>query len=202
MSETATGEALLASACATSARARQRRAWPVNPKRAGAVVIVVVAGYDTADMEPTPPPSPTGEPQPGPVRPTWFAEPFRQLAFGRKMENTWRLVLWALSAWALCALGGLGVLITPLLGMGSDHCSGQDGCDEAWILIMLSWLVLLVTFTAGGLVLQWLLARRWALRPALRWEPLAIVTLSAAPVMAFEVLKVVGVLIERIFGVA
>jgi hypothetical protein len=118
------------------------------------------------------------------------------------MENTWRLVLWALSASALCALGGLGVLITPLLMMGSDHCSGLDGCGEAWDLIILSWLVLLVTFTAGGLVLQWKLARHWALRPALRWEPLAIVALSAAPLMAFEVLEVVGPLIERIFGVA
>jgi hypothetical protein len=142
-------------------------------------------GYDTADMEPTPPPSPTGEPQPGPVR-----------------QSVGRVVLWALSAGALCALGGLGVLITPLLMMGSDHCSGQDGCDKAWNLIILSWLALLVTCTAGGLALQWVLARRWALRPSLTWEPLAIVALSAAPVMAFEVLKVVGHLIERIFGVA
>ena len=111
-------------------------------------------------------------------------------------------MLWVLSAGALCALGGLGVLLTPLVSMGSAGCSGQEGCSAAWRLIALSYLALVVACTAGGLLGQWALARRWARRGALSWEPLAVVALSAAPLVAYVVLLVVGPLIERVFGVA
>jgi len=134
-------------------------------------------------MEPMPPPSPTGAPL-GPAR----------LSGGR-------LVLWILSAVPLCGLGGLGVLLTPLVMMGSAGCSGYKGCFEAWRLIALMYLALMAICTAGGLAGQWLLARRWAPQKALSWEPLAIVALSAAPLVAYVVLLVVGPLIENIFGV-
>ena len=152
---------------------------------AGLTVLCAARWDDTAAVEPTAPLSPPGGPSGGPVRPSGG-----------------RLVVSVLAALALCALGGLGVLITPLVAMGSAGCSGQEGCGEAWNLITLTHLGLMLASVGIGLGAQWALARRWSRREAVSWEPLAIIALSATPLAAYVVVMVVGSLIEKIFIVA